>query len=105
MGFVASLVLLIGPIKLLSPMVTWRELTFGDALLGPVVLGLLILGIRSLRLSAWGVSGIACGLLVITNLIWMLVTSSLDGIMGVLFFGILSFVLLQRGLFRKERSR
>lgn len=92
--FVIGCLALLNSLILLNFLMNWTPSWF-------ISLALVIVGAWLLRLRVRSVFGIVFGLLSLAGIIYCALSVSTAGILGIIIFAILAWVLLRKGLFRE----
>ena len=96
--FVIGCLALLNSLILLNFLMNWTPSWF-------ISLALVSVGAWLLKLRVRGVFGVVFGLLALANLIYVVLSASMEGILGIPLFAILAWVLLRKGLFRTGLSQ
>ena len=95
--FVIGCLALLNSLILLNFLMNWTPSWF-------ISLALVVVGAWLLRLRVRSVFGIIFGLLSLAGIIYCVLSASAAGILGVIIFAILAWVLLRKGLFGETTS-
>lgn len=95
--FVIGCLALLNSLILLNFLMNWTPSWF-------ISLALVGVGAWLLRLRVRSVFGIIFGLLSLAGIVYSALSASMAGILGIIIFAILAWVLLHKGLFREATS-
>ena len=95
--FVIGCLALLNSLILLNFLANWTPSLF-------ISIALIGVGAWLLRLKISSIFGIPFGLLAVAGIVYSIVTFSFAGILGILIFAILSWILLRKGLFKETVS-
>jgi len=95
--FIVGCLALLNSLILLNFLMNWMPSWF-------ISLTLIGIGAWLLRLKIKSIFGVLFGLLAVAGIVYCIISLSTAGILGIIIFAILSWVLLRKGLFRESVS-
>jgi len=96
--FIIGCLALLNSLILLNFLMNWMPSWF-------ISLALIGIGAWLLRLKIRSIFGVLFGLLAVAGIVYCIISLSTAGILGIIVFAILSWVLLRKGLFRESVSQ
>ena len=96
--FIIGCLALLNSLILLNFLMNWMPSWF-------ISLALIGIGAWLLRLKIRSIFGVLFGLLAVAGIVYCIISLSTAGILGIIIFAILSWVLLRKGLFRESVSQ